>query len=254
MAGEQARVPDQYGRFDGYAWTGIAYDSNYPVGTFPSPIPLPPNPRVEGDPGSAWDRHVLVVDSNRCEAYELISFNPLAKLVLGVPWAAAGAKIALGAGAGLVPASSTTVSGAPLLAGLIRLDEVRNGSIDHVIGAASGKTSSRNTHVWPAINGDGTDPHPDAIPVGTRLRLKNDVPVSHLTGQAAIVARALKVHGLLITDSLGSGAGLGFSAENVEDGWDETNLATLAPLLRVGAFEVVDQTPMMVSPDSWAVR
>ncbi len=251
-AGSRPGIPINVVNSTSMQWTEVDYDHQYPGDHFPSPIPLPDPPKVEGAPSMAWDRHVIVFDSDTCETWELISYNPIWQVLTGKPWAAAGAHF--NPSGGIKPAKSTTVAGNPILATMIRLDEVQAGRIDHVIGAGSGTTSSVEKFVWPAFNGDGQDPHPGALPMGSRLRLKATTPTSQLTGQAKVIADALKEHGLMIVDSGSPGGGIGFSAENVESGWDNTSLASLNPLLALENFEVVDQSPMMISPDSWAVR
>ena len=89
------------------------------------------------------------------------------------------------------------------------------------------------------------------MPVGTRLRLKGTFDLSRFTGQARVIVEALRVHGLMITDTCS--APLAFGGENAATGWDDGNLRTLDEL-RVGDFEVVDASPMMISEDSWQVR
>src|SRR5262249_61185055 len=61
VPGTQPRVPVTFGYAD---------ESD------PGPYPIPPNPPIEGGPGSTGDRHVLVVDSDNCVLYELYSAYP----------------------------------------------------------------------------------------------------------------------------------------------------------------------------------
>src|SRR4029079_15495777 len=63
VPGTQPRVP-------------VSFD--YADESDPGPYPIPPNPPIEGGPGSTGDRHVLVVDSDNCVLYELYSAYPRA--------------------------------------------------------------------------------------------------------------------------------------------------------------------------------
>ena len=227
----------------------INYPPEYPAGTWVATVPMPADPLVEGDPTPAWDRHVVVVDSATCDMFELVAYNKALYQMAGIHWAVRGVIWQLGAGSGLVPQAGTTVSAAPESATLPRVDEVRAGRIDHVIGACSAFTSA--TAVWPARGADGTDPSPSAIPIGSRLRLRSTVDVARYTGQSRVIAQALRDHGLLVSDTCDTA--LAFHGENAATGWDDANLGQLDNL-RIGDFEVVDAAPMMISADSWQVR
>jgi hypothetical protein len=192
---------------------------------------------------------VLIVDSATCTYYELFFYDPVRYQVLGIHWALTGARWPMGDGGALVPQRGTTVSAAPMLATTVRLAEVQAGRIDHVIGACS--QANGPEHVWPARRSDGTNPSPSAPPVGARLRLKASVDPNAFTGQARVIAQAMATHGVMITDTCNSP--LQIVGENVVSGWDDANLTQLKGL-RIGDFEVVDTTPMMLSTDSWQVR
>jgi hypothetical protein len=103
--------------------------------------------------------------------------------------------------------------------------------------------------VWPANGSDGRSTDPDAPPMGTWLRLRSDVDLSHLGPQARVVAEALKVHGAVIFDT---GPSYGLMGEP-DTRWADGDLAGLQTLT-IGMFEVVDPTPMQVSPTSHQIR
>ena len=44
----------------------------------PGPYPIPPNAPIEGGSSSDGDRHVIVVDRDRCRLYELFAAEPIA--------------------------------------------------------------------------------------------------------------------------------------------------------------------------------
>jgi hypothetical protein len=228
----------------------VGYDPNYGSSeTHISPMPIPDNPRIQGDPTPAWDRHLLIVDSASCTYYELFQYDTVRFRLFGTHYALTGAKWKMGEGGALVPQRGTTVSAAPLLATTVRLAEVQAGRIDHVVGACS--QANGPTAIWPARKSDGTNTSPSAPPVGARLRLKAGVDLGAFTGQARVIAEAMATHGVMITDSCY--VPLKIVGENVESGWDDDNLTQLKNL-RIGDFEVVDTTPMMISPTSWQVR
>lgn len=228
----------------------IVYDASfYPVEDWITPVPIPPDMRIEGDPTPAWDKHALIVDSATCTAYELFYYERLYRQLLGFHWAASAAKWDLRAGGALVPQRGTTVSAIPLLGGMTRVDELNSGRIDHVLNACS--MFNGPDKVWPARTSDGTDQSPSALPVGARLRLRSDVDRNRFTGQSRVIVEAMANHGVMITDTCYFP--LAIDGENSATGWDDANLDQL-DALRLGDFEVVDQSPMIISEDSWEVR
>jgi hypothetical protein len=65
--------------------------------------------------------------------------------------------------------TSADAAGLPILAGLVRWDEVRAGSIRHAIRFTVSCTT--DGYVWPARHEAGVD-DPDCPPMGARFRLK----------------------------------------------------------------------------------
>jgi hypothetical protein len=228
----------------------VSYDPNYASSeAWVSPMPIPDNPLIQGDPTPAWDRHLLIVDQADCTYYELWYYDPIVYQLTGAHWALTGARWTMGDGGALVPQRGTTVSAAPMVGTTVRLAEVQAGRIDHVIGACS--QANGPTRIWPARKSDGTNTSPTAPPVGARLRLKSTVNLNAFTGQARVIAEAMATHGVMITDTCYRP--LQIVGENVAYGWDDTNLKQLKNL-RIGDFEAVDTTPMMLSEESWQVR
>ncbi len=213
-------------------------------------VPMPENPRFEGWPGKAWDKHLVVVDTSTCQSRELINVRGPDDDLLGVGggrwYADAAATVDLTSNDR--PAGVATASQISLLAGLVRYDEVAAGRIDHAIAATLNQIKA-DEHVWPALSTDGRSDHPDAIPMGSWLRLRPDVDLSGFGPQARVVAEALKTHGTIVMDT-----GPGFVLEGDPDPrWDDDDLDALEQLT-LAHFEVVDASPMMVSPDSHQMR
>ncbi|MET0920496.1 MAG: DUF4124 domain-containing protein [Acidimicrobiia bacterium] len=96
-------------------------------------------------------------------------------------------------------------SGLSQLAGLITLEELKSGHIDHAISI--GVVNTRKGVVsWPANRTDGKSLAPNAIPEGQRLRLDPSLDLStlSLTPMGRMVAVALQRYGAIVRDSAGS--------------------------------------------------
>lgn len=208
--------------------------------------PVPTAPRFEGWPSLTWDQHLLVVDPSTCTSHEMIGVSPPADNPVGAWFVDKAVKIDLSSNE-YRDRGAVKVAGVSMLAGLIRYDEVASGNVDHVI-SMSLPTASPG-HVWPARSSDGTNPHPDAPPMGTWLRLRSDVDLSGFGPQAATIARALRDHGGVLADT---GARFALSGEP-DVRWDDADLRGLRSL-SLASFEVVDPSPMIVSRGSLRIR
>jgi hypothetical protein len=208
--------------------------------------PVPTAPRFEGWPSLTWDQHLLVVDPATCTSHEMIGVSPPGDNPVGAWFVDKAVKIDLGSNE-YRHRGAVKVAGVSMLAGLVRYDEVASGNVDHVISMSL--PSASPAHVWPARASDGTNPDPDAPPMGTWLRLRADVDLSQFGPQAATIARALRDHGGVLADT---GARFALSGEP-DVRWDDADLRGLRSL-SLASFEVVDPSPMMVSRDSLQIR
>ncbi|NES16189.1 hypothetical protein G3554_17825 [Micromonospora sp. PPF5-17] len=211
----------------------------------PGPYPVPPDAAVEGGPGGTGDRHVIVWDRTACRAYELFDAHPAA----GGGWrAGSGAVFDLRSNR-LRPAgwTSADAAGLPILAGLVRYDEVAAGRIDHAIRVTVPRTRSGWT--WPATHSASSATDPALPQLGQRLRLKRSVDLSRVPRQARIVAEAMRRYGVIVADH-----GSAWYLSGAPDPrWDNDALHALGGL-RGRDFEVVDASALMVSRGSAAVR
>jgi hypothetical protein len=102
----------------------------------------------------------------------------------------------------------TTATGLPFLGGLITVDELRRGTINHAIGIALVETENWNVFSWPANRSDGYNPlHlPNRIPEGLRFRLDPSVDINaiKLHPLAKIIARAAQIYGFVVWDKGGA--------------------------------------------------
>ena len=99
-------------------------------------------------------------------------------------------------------------TGLPLLGGMITVDELRRGRIDHVMGIALVQTEHWNVFSWPANRSDGANPTklPNRIPEGLRFRLDPSVDVDalKLNPIAKIIAKAAQSYGFVVWDKAGA--------------------------------------------------
>lgn len=199
------------------------------------PYPIPSNAVVGGPP----DRHMIVLDTDNCMLYESYStthnsdgtwnvvtiskFNLLSDAAKPNYWASANA------------------AGTPQLPMLVRYDEVAAGHIDHAISMTAAVTA--NWAVWPAVHWAPTgNPAP---PMGERFRLKADFDISHFSQANQVILQALKTYGAIITDN---GASWHIQGEP-DPRWSDADLHALTQI-PASAFEAVDESSLMTSPDS----
>ena len=197
-----------------------------------SRYPIPRGVPIEGGANADGDRHVLLVDRDRCRLYELFDAHPLDG---GARWRAGSGAIFDLRSNRLRPAgwTSADAAGLPILPGLARYGEVAKGSIDHALRFTARRT--RRAYVYPARHfaSDSTDAA--LPPMGLRVRLKRGARLDGLGPQARVVARALQRYGALLADN---GSPWFFSGAP-DRRWDNDDLQTLRRL-RGSDFEVVD--------------
>ena len=111
------------------------------------PYPIPANAPIEGGANADGDRHVLVVDRDRCKLYELFDARPRTAARAGRP-APARSSTCAPTGCGPAGWTSADAAGLPILPGLARYDEVAKGSIDHALRFTARRT--RRAYVYPA--------------------------------------------------------------------------------------------------------
>jgi hypothetical protein len=207
------------------------------------PYPVPPHAQVEGGPRSNGDRHVLVVDTGNCTDYEMWAAYPVDG---GRAWKAGSGAVFPLTSDKLRPATWTSAdaAGLPVLAGLVRPDEVRAGAIDHAIRVTVPRTSQR--FIWPARHEAGL-PDADLPPMGLRLRLKANVDIAGYPPMDRVILEALKTYGMIVADN-GSPWYISGVPSNY---WDNDTLHLLTRITG-NDFQVVDESCLEVSPGSAA--
>ncbi len=209
----------------------------YPDESDPGPYPIPANPLREY--GS--DHHVLIVDQETCNLYEIYdaSFS-------GGQWSGgSGAIWNLNSNA-LRPDgwTSADAAGLPILPGLVRYDEIAAGQINHALRFTANNT---NSYIWPARH--LTSGSPGALtptpPMGARFRLKASYDISGFPPEMRVILQAMKTYGLILADN-----GSDWYVSGAPDERWNNDMLHLLDVLSGNDFEAVDTSSLMVDPNS----
>ncbi|MFN8376090.1 MAG: hypothetical protein U0694_24845 [Anaerolineae bacterium] len=206
------------------------------------PFPIPSNAPIEGGAASSGDRHVLVVDDTNCVLYELYRAFPVNG---GASWnAESGARYTLGSN-NLRPDgwTSADAAGLAILPGLVRYQEILEGSINHAIRFTLQRTA--DAYVWPARHEASSYPITQYLPMGARLRLKSSFNISSFDPTVQIILQAMKTYGIIVADN---GSNMYISGAP-DSRWNDTILHQLDQVTS-GNFEVVDTCSFQVSANS----
>jgi hypothetical protein len=214
------------------------YDDDSDAGAYR----LPPDAPIEG----GGDHHVLVIDRDRCLLTEVYDATKLSD----TSWTAgSGAFFDLRSNA-LRPATLTSAdaAGLPILPGLARYDEVAAGEIAHALRFTAQRTQS--DFIWPARHEASNITDPNVPPMGARVRLKSSVNVSAYPAQVRVVLIALQRYGMLLADN-----GSNWYISGAPDPrWDNDALNRYFRQITGDMLEFVDESSLMVSPDSAQAR
>jgi len=204
--------------------------------------PIPSSAKIEGGPGAATtdDRHVLYIDTaggpTNCTLYELYNTQNWT----GPDWQASnGAIWNLGSNAlRTIGWTSADAAGLPVLAGLVRFDEVKAGEIRHAIRFTMAQT--QQAYIKPATHAAGKT-NTALPPMGMRVRLKASVAIAG-TPEANAIIDAMKKYGLMLADN-GSDW---YLSGDTNDGWSTVMDGIITALGKIHGsdFEVVDTGPI----------
>ena len=224
----------------------VAVTFQYADESDPGPYPLGPDTPIEGGSDSTGDRHALVVDTSTCTLYETWDTYYSAS----GSTAGSGAIFHLGSDA-LRPAgwTSADAAGLPILPGLVRYGELRTGAIRHAIRFTVSQTDT--SYLWPARHQAGARSDPTLPPMGARFRLKRSVDISHFSADTRIILSAMQHYGLIVADN---GSNWYFQGDT-DPGWsNEDQVLTELKSIPAGDFEAVDESSLMLDPNSGAAR
>jgi hypothetical protein len=178
----------------------VTLDTSYPAlqRDFAS-VPVPRGAR----PAAGADRHLVVWQPSTDTMWEFWLMQRKAD-----GWHARwGSKLRhVSHNSGVVPPpAGATASGLPLVGGLMTLDELRRGRIDHALAISLPSTRAA-VAAWPATRTDGQDRRASAIPEGTRFRLdpRLDVARLHLPAPVQAMALAAQRYGVIVRDKAGA--------------------------------------------------
>lgn len=205
---------------------GYSFDDYYlpdcePLGT---PIPVPANAQIEGQPGLSCpndpdgeDCHLLIVQGNTLyEAYKVNAINATQfdAQCLAV-WNLSYLYPEQGRGD---HCTSADAAGFPIAPLLFNADEVFaaaqvNGDLGHAIrfilpnsriardtsGANPGAVGGR-LYVRPATHAGGPTGPANTIAYGSRIRLRQDFPLTGYNAAAQVLLRTMKKYGLVLAD------------------------------------------------------
>src|SRR5258708_21240948 len=191
------------------------------------------------------DAHLLSINRQTCKLYETFATN-----YAGPSTAGSGAIFDLTSNA-LRPAgwTSADAAGLPIFPGLLRLDEVQAGSITHAIRFTV--QQSDTSYLWPARHQAGSASNPNLAPMGARFRLKSNYDITTFGAASQVVLTAMKHYGLIVADN-----GSNWFFTGTEDaGWNAGPYPQMVSELKTvpaNAFEAVDESSLMVDPNSAA--
>jgi len=216
----------------------FGFDSESDHGLYP----IPANPLIEGGPSSSGDRHVLVIDQDRCKLYELFSAYPQPD---GSWHAGSGAIFDLYSNLLRNDTwTSADAAGLPILPGLVRYDEVTSGEITHALRFTAPATQG---YLWPGRHDATTGNGP---PLGQRFRLKASFDVSGFSPPVQVILRALKAYGMFLADN-----GSAWYISGAPDSrWNDDQLVSELRKVKGSDFEAVDESGLILNPDSGQVQ
>jgi len=216
------------------------------------PYPFGPDTLIEGGRNAGGDRHAIMVNKSTCTLYELWD----ARYAASGPTAGSGAIWSLTSNR-LRPAgwTSADAAGLPILPGLLNYSQVRAAvrsgqPITHAIRFTAQATQS--AYLWPARHEAGSGASPSLPPMGARFRLKAGFDVAGFCSDTApycadakAVLTEMQHYGLILADN---GSNWFFQGSAYPQ-WPGA-LVSLLKRIPASAFQAVDESCLMVSPDS----
>lgn len=194
-------------------------------------VPIPDNAAA----ASGSDGHLVVVDRTSGYSYELWQARKINTTTWSASW---GAVLPLDGDGRSTPVTNNAVgAGISRLAGLVRVNEIRNGDIPHALVFSSAK-ACRGSYRYPATTTDGNSSAANCIPEGARIQLDPSIDVDSIAGITPgerTIAKALQTYGAYVGDTGGANMAFPFEVPTGEDGtnpypaaglaWDYHNMA-----------------------------
>jgi hypothetical protein len=165
-------------------------------------VPLPPG----AEPSGGTDANLVVWQPSSDRLWEFWRFVP--GLEPSASWGGAMQDVSSGPGVygpGVWPESKpwwgSSASSLSIAGGLITLEDLRRGKINHALALAVPDTRA-GVYSAPAQRGDGKSRSPLALPEGAHLRLdpRLDVTALHLPRVTRLIAEAAQRYGIYVRD------------------------------------------------------
>lgn len=223
----------------------VAVSFDYTDESDPGPYPVPTDAPIEGGPQADGDRHVLLLDQDNCQLYELYASYPQAD---GSWTAGSGAIFDLKSHT-LRPAgwTSADAAGLPILPGLVRYGEVASGEIRHAIRFTAPQT--QRAYVWPARHYASSLTAAQYPPMGQRFRLRADFPLTDFAPAMQVILRAMQKYGIILADN----GSAWYISGAPDERWDNDVLHQIGRV-KGSDFEAVDVSGLLFQADSGQVR
>jgi hypothetical protein len=237
---------------------GVHLTFQYASESYQGPYPFGPGTAIEGGQNAPLDtdRHAIMVNTSTCTLYELWQ----ARYSASGSTAGSGAMWQLRSNA-LRPAgwTSADAAGLPILPGLLDYAQVqqavRTGKpITHAIRFTADHTSA--AYLWPARHEAGSGSVAQFPPMGARFRLKASFSVAGFCSDSEAYCRDAKAvltemqdYGLILADN---GSNWYFQGTAYPQ-WPD-DLVSLLKQIPASDFEAVDESCLMVSPNSARAR
>jgi hypothetical protein len=200
------------------------------------PYPIPKDVPIEGGKDSDGDRHVIVIDKQRCKLYEVFDAH---KKDGGARWRGGSGAIWDLNSNKMRPDgwTSADAAGLPIFAGLARFHDVKHGEITHALRFTV--SESRDAYIYPASHSASDKSNKDLPAMGQRVRLKQGFDISGFPEQVQVILRALKVYGMIVADNGSDWYISGAPNKN----WNDDALHELGEVVGRN-FEVVDTSKL----------
>ena len=121
------------------------------------------------------------------------------------------------------------------------------GAITHAIRFTAKETSDQ--YIWPARHEASSLTGSQYPPLGQRFRLKADYDISGFSPEVQVILTALKEYGMILADN----GSPWYISGAPDERWNNDLLHQLQQV-KGSAFEAVDESSLMISPDSAAAR
>jgi hypothetical protein len=179
-------------------------------------VPIPAGARPS--PGS--DGAMVVVDRGTGRVYDFWQIERAGSSRWRASWGTWTALSGAGVGGEVGGADGgSTGAGVNLLAGLVRVSDVKKGAIDHALALVSDKSCPGDFR-YPATKTDGHASEPTCTPEGARVQLDPSIDVDSLPDidpAERAVAKALQTYGGYLRDSGGASLGIAFEMPTADD-------------------------------------